>query len=368
MRNLGTAATVAATVAAALVLGGCAQGAQTGTGEATEPVGYVILDRAAREAGVQIEGVSAEDAVLPVELSPAAHTLLLGPGGRQPLEIQADEVLYVRGRDAHIDRGTLDHDVARDRLSVVGSESAAHTLAEDVGGVVDARGGRLVVVGPDALAGIARAAVPESLTEVVPVAPDDAAGLPAFAGVYEARDGERLNPVTEALPVVDWPNFVQSRLGEPADEILPEIVSCADPVAGTWVSREHYPEHNDWYRFELVVHRDPRDPSLLIGTIHARSWGGGASFLIPPACEDTSFDWTVREGADGSFDGRAFSFHGRTKAPEATRCGDEYNAGRYNIDHFTGQLVDGGRFLASVNNDGDRAKNEPHLFRRISCN
>jgi hypothetical protein len=368
MRNLGRAATMAATAATALGLWGCGQAGQPGTGEASEPLGYVILDRTARQAGVHVEGVVSDDAVLPVELTPGSRQTLVGPAGRVPLEIDEDEVVYVRGRNAQLERGTLDHEVARDRISVVGSESAAHALAEDVDGVVDARGGRLVVVGPGALAGLARAAMPEGLDEVVPVAPDDAAGLPAFANIVESGDGERLTPAAALVQPFDWPGFIKSRLAEPADELLPEVVSCPDPVAGTWVSREHYPEHYDWYRFELIVRRDPRDPSSILGTIHARSWGAGAELSNPVSCEGATFDWTVRMSAAGAFDGEQVSFGGMSHFTETTRCGSSYDPRLYNNDHFTGQLVDGGRFLAAVNNDGDRAKNEPHLFRRVACN
>jgi hypothetical protein len=300
-----------------------------------------------------------------VEISPTSRQALVGPTGRTPLDLGEDEVVYVHGRSAQLERGTLDHEVARDRISVVGSESAARALAEDVGGVVDSRGGRLVVVGPDALAGLARAAMPEGLQEVVPVAPDDAAGLPAFANIVETGDGERLT-ATPQLQAFDWPGFIKSRMAEPADELLPEVVSCPDPIAGTWVSREHYPDHRDWYRFELIVRRDPRDPSAILGTVRSRSWGAGADLSNPVSCEGTTFDWTVRMSAAGGFDGAQVSFSGASHATESTRCGVVYNSAMYNNDHFTGQLVDG--YIAAVNNDGDRAKNEPHLFRRVSCN
>jgi hypothetical protein len=367
MRDLGRAATMATIAATALGLWGCGQAGQPGTGEASEPLGYVILDRTAREAGVRIDGVSSDDAVLPVELSPTSKQTLVGPAGRVPLEIGEDEVVYVHGRSAQLERGTLDHEVARDRVSVVGSESAARALADDIGGVVDARGGRLVVVGPGALAGLARAAMPEGLEEVVPVAPDDAAGLPAFANIVEAGDGERLTP-TPLVQSFDWPSFIKSRIAEPADELLPEVVSCTDPIAGTWVSREHYPQYGDWYRFELIVRRDPRDPSSILGAIRSRSWGAGADLADPTSCEGTTFDWTVRMSAAGGLTGEQVSFGGASHATESTRCGVSYNSHLYNNDRFTGQLVDGGRYIAAVNNDGDRAKNEPHLFRRISCN
>ncbi|APR88117.1 hypothetical protein A7982_13466 [Minicystis rosea] len=373
MRDLGKASTMVAAAAMVLGLVGCGQGAAGERGG--EALGYVIVDRAAREAGVRIEGVRADDAVLPVEVGATSRQTLIGPSGRVPLDVHADEIVYVRGREARLDRGALDAEVARDRLAVVGPESAARALAEEVGGVVDARDGRFVVVAPEALGDLARAAMPEGLEEVVPVVPGDAAGRPAFASALQASLGagerealRRLAP-HERGPF-ELSSFVKARLAEPADELLPEVVDCPDPIAGTWVSREHYPEHHDWYRFELIVTRDAAHPDTLQGTIVSRSWSGSSSTLLPTSCtsdEGAEFDWTVRMSATGLYDDGRVSFDGMTRSLDATRCGPSYQVSRYNQDHFTGKLIEGGRFLQAVNNDGDRAVDEPHVFRRISC-
>jgi len=375
MSDLGKAAAVLLTAAMGGGLVGCGQGAQTE--HVGDAVGYVIIDRSAREAGVRLDGVSAADAVLPVEVSAASSQELVGPAGRQSLMLEADEVVYVRGRDAHVDRGALDADVARDRLSVVGSESAARSLADEIGGVVDKRGTRFVVVGPEALGGIARASMPDGLDEVVPVLPDDAAGKPAFGSVLvPGITAEQRATMRQAMPATapsfDMSAFVKSRASEPADEVLPEAIDCPDPVVGTWVSREHYPEHHDWYRFELEVTRDAADPTRLQGAILSRSWSGGAGLSIPAICSDSeeesaTFDWTVSMNALGRYDDGRVAFDGRSKRVDGTRCGPAFHPWRYNIDHFAGKLVEGGRFLQAVNNDGDRAVDEPHLFRRISC-
>lgn len=371
MRELGkTAATMAA---AGMMVGlvGCGQGPQSEhTGDA---VAYVIVDRSAREAGVQIDGVSSSSAVLPVELSAGSRQELVGPSGRVKLELHPGEVVYVTGREARLQRGRLDAEVARDRVSVVGSESAARALADEVGGVVDVHEGRMVVVGPEALIGFARAATPEGLDEIVPVMPGDAEGRVAFASFEatlpaSAREALR-QPVAAGQPF-DLSAFVTSRITEPADELLPGVVECTDPVVGTWVSREHYPDFFDWYRFELTITRDPRNPSRLVGSIGSRSWSGGPERSLPTSCpaeESETFDWTVHMSAAGSFDGDAVSLDGRGLRVEGTRCGPSFEGHRYNLDHFSGHLVQGGRFLQAVNNDGDRAVDEPHLFRRVSC-
>jgi hypothetical protein len=377
MRGIGAAAVVAAAAFGAV---GCGQGAPGGGERVGESASYVVLDRAAREAGVRLDGVSAADAVLPVELATASRAELIGPSGRVPLELRADEVIYVRGHEARLERGALDVEVARDRVAVLGAEGAASALAEQVGGVVDARDGRFVVVGPEALGGLARAAMPDGLDEVVPVAPGDAAGKPAFDGALEAglAPDERalLHPAVPAAHAnpIDLSAFLAERVAAAPDDLVPGAADCPDPIVGTWVSREHYPEFGDWYRFELVIRRDARDPARIVGTIGSRSWAGGADLHLPTSCLSpnpeelgVAFDWSVRMDATGAFDGARVSFDGRSHHVETTRCGPQFRADHYNVDHFGGQLVENGRYLQAVNNDGGRAVDEPHVFRRISC-
>lgn len=373
MKVLGKASTVVLVAAAELGLMGCGQ---AGQGEHLgEARGYIILDKSAREAGVRVDGVSSADAVLPVEISPGASEELIGPNGRVPIEVKVDEVVYVHGGDLQIERGKLDDEVARDRVAVVGHESAARELAEEIGGVVDQRQGRLLVVGPDALIAVAHAAIPTGLDEVVPVLPGDAAGRPAFAvafgaGIADAHRGalRELGPTGKSE--FDLSSFVKARIVAPADELLPEVVACTDPIAGVWVSREHYPQYGDWYRFELIIQRDAGDASRLVGGIVSRSWSGPSERSTPAACagpESEEFDWTVRMAATGTFAGAEVRFDGHAHHVDATRCGPSYAAARYNVDHFHGRLIQGGRFLQAVNNDGDRSIDDPHVFRRVAC-
>ncbi len=320
--------------------------------------------------------MSAADAVLPIEIATTSRPELRGPEGKISLDFRPGEVVYVRGADARLDRGALDVDVARDRVVVLGSEAAAQALASEVGGVVDARGGRFVVVGPEALAGFARAAMPDGLDEVVPVVPGDAAGRPAFSGELAAELGAVERALVRDAPVAarafDLDAFQRERLALPPDQLLPAVVECPDPVVGTWVSREHYPEYGDWYRFALHVRRDARDPGRLVGSIGARSWAGASDLRLPEGCaadadRGQAFDWTVRMPATGEIAGDIVSFGGRSVQAEGTRCGPTFVPSRYMLDQFTGVLVEGGRYLRASNNDGGRSVDDPHLFRRISC-
>jgi hypothetical protein len=45
-------------------------------------------------------------------------------------------------------------------------------------------------------------------------------------------------------------------------------------------------------------------------------------------------------------------------------CGHPHG---YNPDNFSGEIDPWRAEFQSVNNDGDRAVNEPHVFRRIRC-
>lgn len=71
--------------------------------------------------------------------------------------------------------------------------------------------------------------------------------------------------------------------------------------------------------------------------------------------------------ATGSVEGSSVSFGGRSLHVEGTRCGPRFAATHYALDPFSGEPVEGGRFLRAVNNDGGRSLDDPHLFRRISC-
>src|SRR5262245_4611033 len=113
MRGFSKAATTVALGIAALGAVGC--GKDGGGERIGEDVAYVVFDRPAREAGVRIDGMNAADAVLPVEVSTALPQHLVGPAGRVPLSLHADDVVYVRGREARVERGSLDVEVARDR-------------------------------------------------------------------------------------------------------------------------------------------------------------------------------------------------------------------------------------------------------------
>jgi hypothetical protein len=206
----------------------------------------------------------------------------------------------------------------------------------------------------------------------------EAESPPPESTAVETAETQRVDPDVHlsAHPdnVLDVAQFVKRRLRAPADALVPGAVRCDDPVQGTWVSREYFPEYGDWYRFELSVQR-ATDGSLS-GAIRSRSWSGTNEDATPPACAEAageeesegSFDWSVRMTASGRLDGASFELAGEHDVElEASRCGPSEVGARYNPDHFTGHLLDDGMRLVAVNNDGGRSANELHLFHRVSC-
>lgn len=170
------------------------------------------------------------------------------------------------------------------------------------------------------------------------------------------------------LNVLSVAEFVGARSRLPSDAVVPQTVHCEDPVAGTWVSREHFAEYGDWYRFELRIRRGGEGETLT-GEIGSRSWSGTVVDAVPPACSDATggsehFDWSVRMPAEGHARGDEVIFDGKDVVFEPARCGAP--AAGYLADRFHGHAV-GPDQLVLTNNDGGRSENDLHLFRRVSC-
>lgn len=166
--------------------------------------------------------------------------------------------------------------------------------------------------------------------------------------------------------ILDIASRVHTRLALPDDVLLPARVRCDDPIAGTWVSREHFENMGDWYRFELRVDRDGGERGALRGAIHARTWTGGERDSLPPACGD-GFDWSVEMDATGTIDDANVRFGGRDVRVSPPRCGRPLATTEYLPDQFSGHLLEDGEHLVAFNNDGGRSENDLHVFRRVSC-
>jgi hypothetical protein len=223
-----------------------------------------------------------------------------------------------------------------------------------------------------AVLGLALCGCAAETTDTEEFAQTSTTGLAAdTTGEVEPEDVEEHSSDVKAMPnLLDIASFVHEHIGVRPDALLPAAATCRDPIAGTWVSREYSSSFGDWYRFELRVRREAGD--RIEGEIVSRSWSGEPADLLPPRCRHDArdrgdFDWTVHMTGSGSLNGDQIAFAGDGLRVDATRCGEPMTVDRYNPDRFTGHLLEDGKHLAAFNNDGDRAQNEMHLFRRVAC-
>jgi len=143
---------------------------------------------------------------------------------------------------------------------------------------------------------------------------------------------------------------------------LPPAAECASPVAGRWKALAFFEIQNTWYEYTLEIREDPKDPTILTGTIFVDSWAGPADRIEPPEpC--IARDKGKMEG-HGSFVNGNVTFAGGEYHVTEHVCGPRYG---YNPDQFTGRLEPERQEFQSVNNDGGVAVNEPMVFRRIGC-
>ncbi|MCC7539579.1 MAG: hypothetical protein IT379_25375 [Deltaproteobacteria bacterium] len=331
--------------------------------------GYLVLDQEAREAGYHIDSI--ESSALPTAFEDGDEAVLVAPDGtRTTVRIAEDEVVRV-GAGGAIERAVLGRSASRDAAEVEATEQAARALGEELGASVTAAAdGVWRLEAPDLIAGSAGAAAPEGLDEVRWIAmtsettaatpdvrrqaPIARAALPASTRAAIALDPAALIPPSaRKIERREWA----------IDAMLPAPVACDDPIVGTWVSREHYDQYGDWYYYRVRIGRSGRDPSRLTGTMTSRSWNGDAQRSDPNSCD--LFDWTVSMPIEGRLDADgSVRFGGTSYRVTDAACGSPSD---YRTDQFTGELFTTGDGLKAFNNDGGRAINDPHTFRRISC-
>jgi hypothetical protein len=146
---------------------------------------------------------------------------------------------------------------------------------------------------------------------------------------------------------------------------LPPPAKCTDPVAGVWRSHTYDEQYGEWNSFTLQIHRDPAEPTRLVGEIHNHSWFGPSTEVQPGPCAG-ALRYEVSMDALGTLSGLDLEFGGQGAwRLDKVLCGS-FDGG-YNLDHFTGTIDPAIQEFQSVNNDGGSALNVPTVFRRISC-
>lgn len=149
---------------------------------------------------------------------------------------------------------------------------------------------------------------------------------------------------------------------------LPPAAECDDEiVAGVWRSHTYDERYSEWNVFTLTIRRVPGQADQLVGTMTNHGWNGTPADAEPPPCaRQTGSEWIVGMDARGNAQGNQIFFgaYGQWRLDDV-RCST--GPGGYNLDNFTGVIDPAILEFQSVNNDGGRAVNEPHVFRRIRC-
>jgi hypothetical protein len=147
---------------------------------------------------------------------------------------------------------------------------------------------------------------------------------------------------------------------------LPPPASCADPVAGVWMSKKHYPARNAWRAFTLTIERAAA--GRLTGQITNHGWRGGPEVVDAPPCGPGGEEWTVAMSAAGAFEpGGLVHFYGTSWRLASTACGVGPKPGQYSLDHFSGTIDVAKQELHSLNTDGGNLREDPAVFRRVRC-
>ncbi|NUP11050.1 MAG: hypothetical protein HOW73_33815 [Polyangiaceae bacterium] len=346
---------------------------------------YVLLDTEAREAGysISIDGHET-DAVLPTLLEDGARVSLLGPDGKQALEVEPGELIHVHGAAAEVESLDIGGEIEAGKIVLDAKSDVAHELARTLKAeVADMDDGRFELRGDDLLSKLADLDESGDVRAIEPVLVDregnEARSVPRAEAPTHKVLTQPMLVADEALlqHVATWKSLwnetVTSNRRAVFDEALdrrgvPPAVTCSDPVVGTWVSHDFTvedTERNDW---TLRISAAPGKAGRYVGQIRNDSWYGAENETekSPSACVDSNMHYVVNMVAEGSLDENGqLDFRGTSWKNERTICGEPLEQGEYNLDRFTGALSDS-RF-ESVNNDGGRMVDHPTAFRRISC-
>jgi hypothetical protein len=128
--------------------------------------GYLLLDQAARQAGMRVDvGDYHGTPLLPLALRSDERVVLAGPAGRLPLTLRPGTLAWVRGTDAAIEWTAVDPDT----LIVEAPDAAAHELAGLLAAEAGVRSdGRWRLHAPELLDRASFLTAPEAILDVQP--------------------------------------------------------------------------------------------------------------------------------------------------------------------------------------------------------
>jgi hypothetical protein len=332
--------------------------------------GYVLLDPAARQAGLSVEvNEQAVTSALPVAVSPGKRVTLVGPEENQVIEVAAGEVVHVQG-GAHptVTHLKIGKDVEAGELRVVGDEPSARQLASELGASVESAHGEWHLRSPELFSITSAAHVPEHLTGVEPV-PIAIAATPA-APVAAAR------PVAPPMTAgVLSPSLAIAAPAPTASPAPPARVQASVPVAftpsnacsgvaGTWRGRAFSERHGEYYDFTLRV---TEGASGVKGTVSARFWGASQEEIEPPRACNGGLHAVVSEAGRGSVDDLgALHFASTSWRVSQLACGERVYG--YSPDRFDMPFARGATTAdAIVSDDAVWADGMPVRMTRVSC-
>lgn len=134
---------------------------------AQEPSAYVLVDRAARDAGVRfVVDDHPIDGTLPVEMEPGVEFQVLRDDEARVGWVGPGLVYLVQGerRDVRVVKPGVQ--IAHDRVLVHADEDVVIALAEDIGGGWAPTEGGYLLVGPEVIAALAQAAIPNDGVDI----------------------------------------------------------------------------------------------------------------------------------------------------------------------------------------------------------
>jgi hypothetical protein len=135
------------------------------TAPASGSLGYMLLDRDTRAAGIEVAAGGWQGApLLPLALGLHERVELVVHGGRVPVALRAGELAWVRG-------GAIEWraDVDPERLAVSGADQAVFDLADALGAEVAIDDGRMVLRAADLYHRASFLSVPDGVTEALPI-------------------------------------------------------------------------------------------------------------------------------------------------------------------------------------------------------
>jgi hypothetical protein len=329
-----------------VVVIGCSGG--SGVGSQPEAEGYVLVDPAARQAGVTLEiGERAATSALPVAVSGEERVTLHAGTREETVPVGRDELVYVEGASAHVTHFAIGKDVAFDQLHVSGSEASARELAGKLGAAMTPDGAGWRVRIPGVFAGASLAEVPERLEGASPVSvPPPIVSSPAPAVTPPVRVASVAAPARVASPV----DFVAA-------------TGC-DGVGGQWRGRVYSTRHQAYYDFSLSVRQSG---SGLTGTVVAETWSGSTGEIEPPNQCSGSDHATILEQATGTLDAAGnMKFDSYTWREGTHFCGRK--TVDYSPDRFQVPLARGATSASAVVSD-DKVWSDGLALQltRVSC-